>query len=875
MKNKTTTKKTIMYNATCKAHWKINSKPNLTTYSLQTLIQRSSALLLLVLCLWLLSGAEAQAQNNVGIGTTTPNSKAILELRAVDKGFLAPRLTTLQMNAIAPNATESGLLIYNIDSSCYHFYNGTAWKNLCDKSLDTSTINKLIRNYVANTTFASITSDTGNFEVVNIGGVNVLNTIADSVKALAWLLNGNNNATSMSKLGTRNAVNLHIVTNNNERMSIMSATGNVGIGQTLPSEKLDVAGAIKLDKELKPGGLAGNLGDLLVSGGSGTFPTWVSPTTIVPTTTVSNTLTGTNLTTTVNGITGAPVDLSTIAPTTTVSNTYNTTTGALNTTVNGVTGANITLPTNTAIADSVRSLAWLLRGNNAIVGDYLGTNNNVDVVFKRNGVQSGVLNTSLACTSFGFAALNPLSTGINNVALGNEALLKNTTGNHNAAIGVHALQQNTIGDFNTALGIQALLNNIDGQYNSATGSQALISNTSGQGNTANGHRALFGNGVGNNNSAAGASALQANISDYNSAMGASALQFNTTGNKNAAFGRYAGYTNTIGNNNTFLGTDADASLNNLTNATAIGYNAIVGASNSMVLGGIGTDAVNVGIGLINPSLSKLYVKGVGSNTENNGLRIESPNATQALDILPGFALTNGTVSGIQEDNTMTFRSSGFTSGNFAFANGNEEHMRLTTAGYLGIGTTSPTSKLEIVGDIKIVDGTQGFGKILTSDGAGKASWQTPVSSNVVVGTLPPGQSTFATVVGNNDTYSGVQLALTEGVWEIEYQNWGFIATVPTVGFFYTALSTSSTSIISPVSFSNNKTCLTMPYFDGNLTPSSTTRVISGKWMITVPSGGQIIYIWNGIFLGVNTVYYKNNDPGAAGPYSYCWAKKII
>jgi hypothetical protein len=69
----------------------------------------------------------ANAQNNVGIGTTTPNIKAILELQATDKGFLAPRLTTPQMNLIAPAATESGLLIYNTDSACYHFYNGTAW----------------------------------------------------------------------------------------------------------------------------------------------------------------------------------------------------------------------------------------------------------------------------------------------------------------------------------------------------------------------------------------------------------------------------------------------------------------------------------------------------------------------------------------------------------------------------------------------------------------------------------------------------------------------------------------------------------------------------------------------------------------------------
>jgi hypothetical protein len=45
-------------------------------------------------------------------------------------------------------------------------------------------------------------------------------------------------------------------------------------------------------------------------------------------------------------------------------------------------------------------------------------------------------------------------------------------------------------------------------------------------------------------------------------------------------------------------------------------------------------------------------------------------------------------------------------------------------GKVGIGTTSPSAKLDITGDIKIADGTQGTGKVLTSDANGLASWQT-------------------------------------------------------------------------------------------------------------------------------------------------------
>ena len=45
-------------------------------------------------------------------------------------------------------------------------------------------------------------------------------------------------------------------------------------------------------------------------------------------------------------------------------------------------------------------------------------------------------------------------------------------------------------------------------------------------------------------------------------------------------------------------------------------------------------------------------------------------------------------------------------------------------GDLGIGTTTPGAKLDVVGTVKITDGTQGAGKVLTSDADGLASWET-------------------------------------------------------------------------------------------------------------------------------------------------------
>ncbi|PWJ52746.1 hypothetical protein CLV98_1324 [Dyadobacter jejuensis] len=47
----------------------------------------------------------------------------------------------------------------------------------------------------------------------------------------------------------------------------------------------------------------------------------------------------------------------------------------------------------------------------------------------------------------------------------------------------------------------------------------------------------------------------------------------------------------------------------------------------------------------------------------------------------------------------------------------------TDDGRVGIGTTNPDSKLHVVGNVKITDGTEGEAKVLTSDANGLASWQ--------------------------------------------------------------------------------------------------------------------------------------------------------
>ncbi len=62
----------------------------------------------------------------IGDECTPPlDTSAILTLNTTTKGFLVPRLTTAQVNAIADPG--EGLLVYNSDEHAFTYFNGSAW----------------------------------------------------------------------------------------------------------------------------------------------------------------------------------------------------------------------------------------------------------------------------------------------------------------------------------------------------------------------------------------------------------------------------------------------------------------------------------------------------------------------------------------------------------------------------------------------------------------------------------------------------------------------------------------------------------------------------------------------------------------------------
>lgn len=154
--------------------------------------------------------------------------------------------------------------------------------------------------------------------------------------------------------------------------------------------------------------------------------------------------------------------------------------------------------------------------------NFLGTIDNNDLIFKRNNVQAGILNSSLQATAFGVGALNSSNIGAFNTAIGNSTLLANTSGNNNTAIGASVLQVNILGINNTGVG-SGVLKNSTGSYNTGVGQNSLLGNAGASGNTAIGYNSLNDTVSGNNNTAIGYNATTLASNTANSiSLGANA-----------------------------------------------------------------------------------------------------------------------------------------------------------------------------------------------------------------------------------------------------------------------------------------------------------------------------------------------------------------
>jgi len=126
----------------------------------------------------------------VGIGTTTPDASAMLQIDNTTQGVLVPRMTQAQRNTIVTPAI--GLLVFQTDvTPGFYYYDGSSWTSFSGGS--------------------------------------------------AWDILGNSGTTpAINMLGTSDVQDLSLVTNGTEAIRITS-NGEIGIGLTTPTAMLVVS----------------------------------------------------------------------------------------------------------------------------------------------------------------------------------------------------------------------------------------------------------------------------------------------------------------------------------------------------------------------------------------------------------------------------------------------------------------------------------------------------------------------------------------------------------------------------------------------------------------------------------------------------------
>lgn len=91
----------------------------------------------LILLILLLFPIALLAQT--GIGTTTPDASAKLDVSSTNKGFLPPRMTTTERNAIASPA--SGLVIFNTTTNSLEIKGSSAWTSVVQAGTSSGDMN--------------------------------------------------------------------------------------------------------------------------------------------------------------------------------------------------------------------------------------------------------------------------------------------------------------------------------------------------------------------------------------------------------------------------------------------------------------------------------------------------------------------------------------------------------------------------------------------------------------------------------------------------------------------------------------------------------------------------------------------------------------
>jgi hypothetical protein len=295
----------------------------------------------------------------------------------------------------------------------------------------------------------------------------------------------------------------------------------------------------------------------------------------------------------------------------------------------------------------------------------------------------------------------------------------NASGGDNLAVGAGAMNAVSTGVRNTAIGNSAMQNYVGTSFdnNTSIGYANLVALTTGSGNTSIGAESMMALTTGEENTSIGNQSL-----------------INTTGSNNVGVGKRSGDANTTGNNNTIIGTNANLVANNLNNATALGYGAVVGSSDTVQLGNTDVTSVNTSGKLTTGAVTYPNTDGTANQvllTNGSGVASFGPIPTLNQN-------TTGTAANVTGTVAITNGGTGQTTKTAAF----DALSPMTTAGDIIYGGTSGTGT-------SLAKGTDG--QVLTL-ASGLPSWVAPtgVTTMAAIGSTPN---------ANGATISGVNLNL--------------------------------------------------------------------------------------------------------------------
>jgi len=702
---------------------------------------------------------------NVGIGTTSPDPSAKLDIQSTDSGILIPRLTAAQRLSIS--SPSDGLLVYDIDSSAFMYSNGFSWLMLATSMNSTPLVDRIedvdmntgvyvdktnvnddtIRFFAQGNEYVKI-DPTGHIHLINTGGsiyigqnagrMDSWNDFHNVAIGTAALYN-NENAEGIVAIGDSA---LYTNSEFGEGFNNTAIGSKALLKNSHGSENTAIGFNAMKFNDLGESNTA--IGDSsMYSSYNGFFNTAVGDATLK-----SNTEGNFNTAIGVDALNKNTIgsENSALGYGTLISNTVgnaNTAVGYEAANKNTTGFSNVAIGTGSLFTNTISS-------NLVAIGDS-ALYNNGDGAFEFE--EAAVGNVAI-----GSKALYSNTIGAVNTAIGTKALYENISGSQNTATGVYALRKNTTGKLNTALGYETLFENTTGDDNTAMGANALFSNTTGKENTATGGYSLNQNTTGKNNTATGYQTLNNNTEgNNNTALGYQSALSNTTGNNNIAIGETSLYNNTTGSNIIAIGDSAlfntSTSLGNIaigskalksnttaSNNTALGFevlsNTSTGACNTatgfqaMKTNKTGSDNVAYGVGT-------LYENIDGSSNVAIGFNALHYNTSGTANIAIGESSSQNNKTGIYNvsvgNSSLENNKSG--SGNTALGyNALKTPVNAsfnTAVGYNSLVTNIIGGFNVAVGDSSLASNTAGFNN--TAIGSRALQKNTTGNGNVAIG----------------------------------------------------------------------------------------------------------------------------------------------